>query len=82
MNKYRLLNILNDLRVEARSSRELSEKYNVSIRSIQRDINELRELGYRIEGYKGQNGYYELIDNISYLKVNKALKLINAILNC
>ncbi|MFD5224152.1 helix-turn-helix transcriptional regulator [Microbacterium sp. NPDC058342] len=57
----RMLNLLSLLQVPRDwPGRELSERLNVSPRTVRRDVERLRELGYRIGAIKGPYGGYRL----------------------
>lgn len=58
----RLLRLLSLLQVPVqRSGTELAERLDVSERTIRRDIERLRELGYRVQGTLGPEGGYRLV---------------------
>lgn len=60
----RLINIIITLSNRGRvSAKELSEKYEVSVKTIQRDIQTIELAGIPIVSFKGQDGGYEIIDN-------------------
>lgn len=45
------------------TAKELAERYEVSIKTIQRDIESIDMAGVPIVSYKGQDGGYEILDN-------------------
>lgn len=51
------------------TAKELSEKFNVSIKTITRDMRTIEEAGIPIISYRGYDGGYGIIDTY---KVNKA----------
>lgn len=51
------------------TSKELSEKFQVSVKTIQRDIETIEQAGIPIVSYKGYNGGYGIIDEY---KINKS----------
>lgn len=69
----RLINIIMTLSQRGRiSAKELSEKYEVSLKTIQRDIDAIELAGIPIVSYKGKNGGYEIIENY---------KIVNGVIN-
>ncbi|EBD8094960.1 HTH domain-containing protein, partial [Salmonella enterica] len=45
------------------TARELAERFQVSIRTIQRDLNDLQELGFPLYTEVGVNGGYRVLPN-------------------
>jgi predicted DNA-binding transcriptional regulator YafY len=56
----RLLRMLSLLQVRDRTGTELAQELGVTPRTVRRDIDRLRELGYMIETTRGVNGGYRL----------------------
>jgi len=66
---FRLISILNKLEQEGKiSTRELAEEFNVSIRSIQRDLILLDTAGFRTDAIS--KGVYKFIDGMSLKKTS------------
>ncbi|MEG2108594.1 helix-turn-helix transcriptional regulator [Clostridium sp.] len=69
----RLISIIMFLNNNQRvTSKELSKKYEVSIKTIQRDIDAIDRAGVPIVSYKGQDGGYEILSD--YKINNSAMK--------
>ncbi|MGL5148980.1 MAG: helix-turn-helix transcriptional regulator [Clostridium sp.] len=67
----RLISIINLLNNKGRmSTRELAEIFEVSPKTIQRDMEAIEMAGIPIVTYKGKNGGYEIIENF---KVSKSV---------
>ncbi len=52
------------------SAKELAEKFEVSVKTIQRDIDAINMAGIPIVAYKGYDGGYEIMENY---KINKSV---------
>ena len=66
----RLISIIMILNNKERvTAKELSERFEVSIKTIQRDIETIEMAGIPIVSYKGHEGGYEIIEGY---RVNKA----------
>ena len=59
----RLLSMLQNHRYWAGA--ELAERLDVSLRTLRRDVDRLRELGYPVESHRGVDGGYELAPGVA-----------------
>ena len=67
MKVERLISIINILNNKNRvTAKELAEKFEVSIKTIQRDIQAIELAGIPIVSYKGFDGGYEIMEGYKY----------------
>lgn len=71
MKTDRLVSIINILNSKGRvTAKELSERFEVSVKTIQRDMDSISVIGIPIISYKGKNGGYEILEGY---KIDKSV---------
>ncbi len=85
MKIYRLLSIINImLRKELVTAKYLAEKHEVSIKTIQRDVESLNMAGIPVYSKKGINGGYGILDSYKFdtkLLSNQEIDLLKSMLD-